>query len=146
AIVALGSEAQNALHRGERDEMNRSLGLWVERDALAAEAIDQLVACQRPRVTENLAQRCNALDFQVIIEAELRMSRGSGPGKDRTQQRNQPAEILRRDDMECPAHQPRSGDRSLVSERPLDVAGAETRAADSPPEGCRAENLRLQPA
>jgi hypothetical protein len=72
------------------------------------------------------------------------MPRCASSNKDWTQQFNQPAEILRRDDMECPTHQPAANDRSFDAQGVIDVGGTQAGASNPHPERRRTEDLRLQ--
>jgi hypothetical protein len=126
--------------------VNGCLRLRVQDDTPCPQSVDKLVSRQRPVLAEDRSDGGDAPFLQVVVEAELCVAGDAGSREDRTQQVKQPADVLRRDDVQRAAHEPGTDDGTLLVERPRDRAGIETRTSRAHAECRGAPELRLQAA
>lgn len=90
--------------------MDGCLTPWMQINAQMAKLLDQLVTGQWAMLGKNATDRPHAATLDVIREPQLGVPRLVAGSKYRAEQFHQPVDIIRRNEMERPSHQPGTDD------------------------------------
>jgi len=125
------------------DEVDQRLARRSTPNAAGEKVLQDLVARQRSKLSENVADHDDARVTGGFVEAELEPAAPVARVKDRAEHRQKPAHILGRNDVERPAHQPGAHGRAFCREGVGYVLGDKTPASRSHRQSGRRGDLCL---
>src|SRR5258708_8820085 len=100
----VGPQADNAFERCSLHKVGP--GLSLEADAMGRQLLNELIASQRPMVREYVADDADTSRIDILVQTQFRTPSPTSRNKNGTQQRQEPAKVICRQQVQPTPHTP----------------------------------------
>src|ERR1700694_1978925 len=118
-------------------------GLSLNMYAVDRQLLNNFSAGQWAMIRECVSDDADSPRTDVLVQTQFRTPSPISRDEHRTEKRDQPAEILSRQQVQRSAQPPRADDSALINTRPFDISSYQPGAANAYRERCGRCLLRL---